>query len=212
MSEPDRFDAQARELFRSLVMDEARAVPMIAAALHAAESSALERAAQECRSMAADPRPQAAHEALLSASDRIRAQIPPAAAPAACTCQRCDPEMPGLMWSTGLERHVPCTDSSHAAPAAETGKAPGAEALQVQMERDIHFARERAEKAEARIAELERALLDFLCSHGPPPDCAGKGECVCDTAWPLFGLPHGAVDLARAKLAARAAPPEGEGT
>jgi hypothetical protein len=36
--------------------------------------------------------------------------------------------------------------------------AQGAEALRVQMERDIHFARERAEKAEARIAELETAL------------------------------------------------------
>jgi hypothetical protein len=41
---------------------------------------------------------------------------------------------------------------------ANPAPAQGAEALRVQMERDIHFARERAEKAEVRIAELETAL------------------------------------------------------
>lgn len=44
---------------------------------------------------------------------------------------------------------------------------------------------------------LRTALLDFLSSH---TDCAGKGECVCDDAWPLVGLPWGSIDLARHAL------------
>src|SRR4051812_11743959 len=81
--EPDRFDKQAWELFRSLVMDEARAVPVIAAALRAAESSALERAARIARRYS--------HHA----EREIRALIPPAAAPAAETPLVCGPNCPG---------------------------------------------------------------------------------------------------------------------
>jgi hypothetical protein len=87
--EPDRFDKQARETYRRMF-----AVPMpveerqgvLAAALRAAESSALERAAQE----ALDHGDGLSGEELAEA---IRALIPPAAAPAAhARCVQCGSE------------------------------------------------------------------------------------------------------------------------
>lgn len=253
--EPDRFNVDSL-MRRGLSKDAAIGLSReIAAALRAEHASALERAAQIVDTVNWPAKP------LISA--RIRALIPPAAAPAAgrpfdpsaaprkytgpgyeftvsdggpipapaaeesaqecrqCAGTGCAPnhlsDTCGACGGTGMrgtdesddessEPVAPAADPMRillpglhrgAAPAAETGKAQGAEALQVQTERDIHFARERAERVEARIAELEGALR-HAWGHARNAGCSGY---------------LGQDFFARIEkvLAARAAPPEGEG-
>jgi hypothetical protein len=98
--EPDRFDKQALELVRRNWIDHTEStVRHIAAALRAAEASALERVAQVVEDTEIVRRGAMTYEpwddaqgTLSNAAKAVRALIPPAAAPAASVCAKCGKE------------------------------------------------------------------------------------------------------------------------
>lgn len=138
-------------------------------AIRAAESSALERAAQVL-----DPLINSRGEFASTANPAalIRALIPPATAPAAETrrrsgyvCQHC---------GCGVPENAPCPHcrdgvlreekwTCRAAPAAETGKGPGAEAL----------LRECADELRACDRHDHRGLLARIAARAAPPEREG---------------------------------------
>jgi hypothetical protein len=156
--------------------------PFIAAALRAAESEALERAAREAEALSGNYDKDRA-EIADSIAARIRALIPLAAAPAEdsalesmCDCGR---HVEGEKYALPAGGHVRAAHVD--APAAETGKAQGAEAPDM------------------------REALEDLFGAVQNPDLYIEG--VSTVTRPL----RMAIAKARIALAARAAPPEREG-
>lgn len=171
MSEPDRFEAKAADLLFDIMSDgggdEASAIRRIAAALRAAEASALERAAQRVAWIQPE---YTAREV----QRQIRALTPPAAAPAAdydpITAPIPDGDMNGPhgplpaaeTCPQGCDKPAghepPCGEY---APAAETGKEQGADGIGYCKTCGLDASHGVCnDPRDARIAELEGVLAD----------------------------------------------------
>jgi hypothetical protein len=158
--EPDRFDAQARELFRAVMDAPLRTdrVGIIAAALRAEHEVTIERAAREAETLAEAPNfAMGGIYALTIIARKIRALIPPAATPAA------DPIHEAYLAADEYGQPP--------APAAETGKAQGQ--WRVGNHYGIHVYEDQRPVATFHLEEDARRCVAAV-NGAAPPEREGK--------------------------------------